>query len=300
MPISSGDGSLQDAVLAALGSVPDPVPRLVSGVGLRTDTLQTPQLVELMTFCLGWRELPFEQSTAEQCIRVIASKPAPFPSFAMAASALMSSASAAQTQLLSSLLPNALLTAARQFPVATPGNVAQRTKQLLEVSYQLLSKFDTSGVDAVGSSYREKLTSIITTEAGGNRCYDGKDGPLVTLVKPLHDALAPDERMAPWFRKLLACAIAEASKYVAPEPAPLPPEPPPLAPLAPLPPVVGWGINVSFTCRCSMCQPAIAFLNSATEQTKAISGPNATHRGHLTQMMQAASKLPKRLLAAAS
>ena len=83
---------------------------------------------------------------------------------------------------------------------------------------------------------REQLTDQLTS----GDAFGGKDGPRITLVKPLHDALAPDERMAPWFRKLLACAIAEASKYVAPEPAPLRPEPPPLAPLAPLPPVVGW------------------------------------------------------------
>ena len=192
-----------------------------------------------------------------------------------------------QARLLSSLLPNALLTAARHpHPLQTQSD-PQRAKQLLEVSYQLLSKLDASAAPADGPSYREQLTGIITapqysSSYGGDRLR-GKDGPLVTLVKPLHDALAPDERMAPWFRKLLACAIAEASKYVAPEPAPLPPEPPPLAPLAPLPPVVGWGINVSFTCKCMTCQPAIAFLNSASEQTKTFTGQNATHRGHLTR-----------------
>ena len=217
------------------------------------------------------------------------SKIAPLqPKLCTSVQSLLSGATpASRAAILSDAAYPAALLVALESAVAgarvTPAPAVLR--EAITCTYLLLGRFDK------GADHRAKLASIVvnTKRSVSHLAFGGED-VLVAAIKQLHEQLDEPSRMAAPFRSLLAAGIDEMGRLVGPEP----PAVPPLAPEPAKGPT--WAIRLATpvcTPHCATCKGGLDFLADPKLSTQIFSGMNATHSGHLTQRMAAASKMAK-------
>lgn len=290
---------LQDAVVAGLGSA-----SLLAPGGVRKTS--PAELVQILGLCLRSPALQLTPAAVEQCLMAIASKPELFPRLTEALETwrIMGSRAASDGKWMAPLGPHRwaaiILAAIRALAskLLTGKLTFGADANVLTSSYTLLGLIDAATDASSGSSsYRNQLTSlVIDAKLLSGKLAFGPDVYLLS-IKEKYGTLTPDERLAPWFRRLLCAAIEEANRNVPAAPAPLPLEP------APLPPLKGYAIQVELgtqsslgsviACGCSPCKAAKDFLQSQTEIQKTFTGERCVHGGHLHTVLTAAAKRPK-------